>query len=227
MSQVHSRVAVAKAPKNKCSLCNQVGHNKNHCPQHPQPPRPRAHRRVHAQNRGGQFQEAADEELGNVNRDEDSNSEDENNDEDPGSDEERLHLDPFVAEDRRLEAELGAPVAPEPQENPFADVHWLPFEVEPLRGTQTRTGYSEESPIPESTYRYRVAQEIPIGTETPRPYLGFLFNFFLFFLIFLDFHYTHLGRVPPKDELLNSCCNVFDRNIIFKCVLISLSLLKK
>ena len=141
-------------PKNKCSLCHVVGHNKNHCPQNPQPNQHRIQARSVAPNRGGQFQGPAEDQT----VDEDSDSNNENYDEEAGSDEEGRYLDPFVAEDRRLDAELRAPVAPEPDGDPFSDRNWLHFEVEPLRRTETRTGYSEESPFPESTYRYKGAQ---------------------------------------------------------------------
>ena len=61
--QGHSRVADAKEPKNKCSLCHQVGHSKNHCPQNPQPVRHRIPEKAVAPNRddGSHFQQDSDD----------------------------------------------------------------------------------------------------------------------------------------------------------------------
>jgi hypothetical protein len=109
MSQVHSRLGVPIAPRNKSSLWNQVDHIKKHCLQNPQPVRHRVHWRVQPPNGGGQFQESADQQLRKVIWSKNIYFEDELDEEVSGNNEERLYLDRFVAKDRRLDATLRAP----------------------------------------------------------------------------------------------------------------------
>ena len=147
-----------RAPR-KCSFCHPPGHIARNCYQNPNR-RNNANRA--ADNPTNQNEEKYDDDI------EDTRSD--NNDAvlaDSDSEDERLHLDPFLEEDNRLN---------EPQiqnlNDPFNDIYWFHVNVERIVQHNLRNGVEiREHFGPQTDRIYQGAYNIPIGTHRPSQFL--------------------------------------------------------